>query len=310
MTSLGGNINGGNSANAIGITNSIIAGGTAPTGQDIRNGAATVTLNYSLLQNTAERDDRQRNNLTGVDPLLAPLANNGGPTQTHLASFSSPVVNAGDPAGAGLPATDQRGLPRAPGVVAYGLRSSCAVPSPFSFTAQTGAPLSVTATSNTITVSGTGSGSVPISIVGGTYSVNGGGFVSSAGTVNIGDTVAVRLTTSASFSTVSTATLTMGGVSGAFNVTTGAQLVPSASTPTAQTGAALSPTATSNTITVSGTGIGAAAISIVGGAYSVNGGGFCFHRRHGHRWGHRHRAADDFGSASAPRRLPRSRWVG
>jgi hypothetical protein len=142
------------------------------------------------------------------------------------------------------------------------------------FTAQTGAALSSTATSNTITVSGTGIGAAAISIVGGTYSVNGGGFVSTAGTVIAGDTVTVRLTTSASFSTVSTATLTMGGVSAAFNVTTGAQLASNAFTFTAQTGVALSSTATSNTITVSGTGIGAAAISIVGGTYSVNGGGY------------------------------------
>ena len=65
---------------------------------------------------------------------------------------------------------------------------------------------------------------------------------------------------------------------------------------TAQTGVALSSTATSNTITVSGTGTGAAAItSIVGGTYSVNGGGYVSSAGTVNPWRYRHRAADDFG---------------
>ena len=129
-------------------------------------------------------------------------------------------MNAGDPAGAGLPATDQRGLPRAQGVVDMGSVELQAVPGRFTSPHRPARHWSVTATSNTITVSGTGIGAAAISIVGGTYSVNGGGYVSSAGTVNLGDTVTVRLTTSASYGTLSTATLTIGGVSGSFNVTT------------------------------------------------------------------------------------------
>jgi hypothetical protein len=46
--------------------------------------------------------------LIGVDPLLAPLADNGGPTETMAPSPRSPVVNKG---GGGL-TTDQRGAPR------------------------------------------------------------------------------------------------------------------------------------------------------------------------------------------------------
>ncbi len=93
------------------------------------------------------------------------------------------------------------------------------VPIAFSFTAQTGAALSSVATSNTLTVSGINSVSV-ISIVGGNYSINGGAYVSTAGTVNNGDTVTLQQTVSGSHSTTTTATLTIGGVSGAFNVTT------------------------------------------------------------------------------------------
>jgi nitrous oxidase accessory protein NosD len=48
--------------------------------------------------------------LSGTDPLLGPLAANGGPTWTHAPAAGSPAVDAGDPAG--FFATDQRGYPR------------------------------------------------------------------------------------------------------------------------------------------------------------------------------------------------------
>lgn len=47
-------------------------------------------------------------NITGADPLLLPLAANGGPTLTRLPDAGSPVIDAGNPAYAG-PSTDQRG---------------------------------------------------------------------------------------------------------------------------------------------------------------------------------------------------------
>jgi LPXTG-motif cell wall-anchored protein len=50
-------------------------------------------------------------NLVGVDPQLGPLADNGGPTLTHLPASNSPAIGAGDPAFSGL-ATDQRGQNR------------------------------------------------------------------------------------------------------------------------------------------------------------------------------------------------------
>ena len=42
------------------------------------------------------------------DPVLGPLANNGGPTSTHLPLAGSPAIDAGDPAFAAPPADDQR----------------------------------------------------------------------------------------------------------------------------------------------------------------------------------------------------------
>lgn len=58
--------------------------------------------------------------LVGADPLLGPLADNGGPTQTRALLVGSPALDAGDP---GLPGTetacegtDQRGVGRPQGL--------------------------------------------------------------------------------------------------------------------------------------------------------------------------------------------------
>ncbi|MDH3201362.1 MAG: hypothetical protein OEM15_10765 [Myxococcales bacterium] len=63
--------------------------------------------------------------LTDVDPQLASLADNGGPTMTHAISENSPVLDAGDPAGCfgedgKLLASDQRGATRPVGVCDIG----------------------------------------------------------------------------------------------------------------------------------------------------------------------------------------------
>ena len=107
------------------IENSIVAGntdnGTAP---DLRpNPGSTLTINHSLIGvvdnlGTVTGDI---GNLLGtlaapIDPLLAPLADNGGPTETHALLVGSPAIDAGDPtAVAGVdntPEFDQRGQPR------------------------------------------------------------------------------------------------------------------------------------------------------------------------------------------------------
>ena len=55
--------------------------------------------------------------LTNVNPLLGPLANNGGSTPTHALRSASPAINAG---GSGAARSDQRGVPRkAPDIGAY-----------------------------------------------------------------------------------------------------------------------------------------------------------------------------------------------
>lgn len=58
--------------------------------------------------------------VTGSDPMLGPLADNGGATDTQLPHADSPLVDGGDPAtpgsgGAACAADDQRGYPRPAG---------------------------------------------------------------------------------------------------------------------------------------------------------------------------------------------------
>jgi hypothetical protein len=92
-------------------------------------------------------------------------------------------------------------------------------PNPFSFAPVTDAPLGIVLASNAIRVSGTNA-PAPISVVGGEYAVSGGAFTSAAGTVCSGCAVEVRVASAASYGTTTLATLTIGGVSTVFSVTT------------------------------------------------------------------------------------------
>jgi CSLREA domain-containing protein len=82
-------------------------------------GGVTGELAYNLIRTTANFfiTGPQGGNIVGQDPLLGPLQNNGGPTQTRALLPGSPAVDAAAPAGCvddlGAPlTTDQRGLPR------------------------------------------------------------------------------------------------------------------------------------------------------------------------------------------------------
>jgi hypothetical protein len=75
----------------------------------------TVTADYSLIENPGDVVLAGSHNLVGADPLLGPLADNGGPTLTHLPLPGSPVIDAGDPAIPSPPPADQRGLARIAG---------------------------------------------------------------------------------------------------------------------------------------------------------------------------------------------------
>ncbi|QCW84956.1 hypothetical protein EQU24_20980 [Methylotuvimicrobium buryatense] len=148
-------------------------------------------------------------------------------------------------------------------------------PDAFSFTQQTDVALNSTITSEPITVTGINA-PAPISVSGGAYAINSGGFTSAQGSVKAGDQVRAQVQSSDTHNTTTSATVTIGGVSGSFSVTTSAFITdttPDAFSFTAQSDVEPGSTVTSNAITV--TGINAPTpISISGGLYSVNNGTF------------------------------------
>gem|GEM_PF-918063 len=98
------------------VTNTILAGNTAANGL-WPDAGGSFTGTYNLIGNGAGTSltNGVNGNIVGsaaspVNPLLGPLANNGGPTQTMLPGGNSPALAAGSTSGA--PATDQRGFPR------------------------------------------------------------------------------------------------------------------------------------------------------------------------------------------------------
>ena len=103
------------------VTGSIVSGNTAATNPDVYvRTAANLNETYSLVGNAADVSGAgtQTKDLNGSNPMLGPLAANGGPTPTMMPSISSPVIDQGkDATGTGL---DQRGFGvyRFPGIAA------------------------------------------------------------------------------------------------------------------------------------------------------------------------------------------------
>jgi hypothetical protein len=90
-------------------------------------------------------------------------------------------------------------------------------PNPFTFTDVNNATASTQYTSNTVTIGGLDI-PVDVSIVGGTYSKNGGAYTSSAGTAQNGDTFSVRITSSSNPRDSVNSTLTVGTYSETYTV--------------------------------------------------------------------------------------------
>ncbi len=92
---------------AVDLRNTILAG--AGTNCALIGGNPITSQGHNL-STDATCDLTAAGDLPGVNPVLGPLANNGGPTQTLALLAGSPAINAGD--NTAVPATDQRGLPR------------------------------------------------------------------------------------------------------------------------------------------------------------------------------------------------------
>jgi CSLREA domain-containing protein len=110
-TSTGGNVTA--------VSNTILAGNTSGTGVAPDCDGPLTSEGYNLIGDVADCSvtGDQTGNLIGANPLLAPLADNGGPTPTHALLPGSPALDAGNPAapgsgGATCTATDQRGIVR------------------------------------------------------------------------------------------------------------------------------------------------------------------------------------------------------
>src|SRR6185295_2983643 len=109
------------------IQSSTIASNTAPSAANLIIDSGTMTLTNTIVANpvTGANCSGTIGNgggnmqfpgttcgaaITTADPLLGPLTNNGGPTQTRTLLTGSPAINAA--VGCPPPATDQRGIAR------------------------------------------------------------------------------------------------------------------------------------------------------------------------------------------------------
>jgi hypothetical protein len=115
------------------IQNSIISGNSATTdGGEVFNAGVTITANANNLFGSSSLTNAQAfssftpgasditatsdgTSPTALASILSPLANNGGPTQTHALVAGSPAINAGDGTVLGGLITDQRGATRVQG---------------------------------------------------------------------------------------------------------------------------------------------------------------------------------------------------
>ena len=88
------------------VGHSIFAGGTGGPSC----GGTVISAGYNIDSQTS-CGLASVGDLSSTDPLLGPLAENGGPSSTHLPLLGSPAIDGGDPGGA-CTATDQRGAPR------------------------------------------------------------------------------------------------------------------------------------------------------------------------------------------------------
>jgi hypothetical protein len=108
-------------ADPVNFKNTLIAGNTSSGAGPDCIGTLT-SQGYNLIQSTAGCviAGDTTGNILGQDPLLAPLAYNGGATQTHGLLPGSPAIDAGNPAAPGsggnaCEANDQRGVARPQG---------------------------------------------------------------------------------------------------------------------------------------------------------------------------------------------------
>lgn len=118
------------------LVNSIFSGNG---GGEVTADGGTITLAKCVVPGWSGADNIIAEEVVDDDPLLAPLADNGGPTRTHALGEGSPAIGAGFPAGERtvggspvvIPLVDQRGYARPNGTgVSIGAFEYGAAPAP------------------------------------------------------------------------------------------------------------------------------------------------------------------------------------
>jgi CSLREA domain-containing protein len=98
---------------ALGLRNTIVS--NPVTGSNCATSTATIVSSGFNLASDASCNLTGTGDQPTTDPLLAPLANNGGPTLTHAPAIAGPAVDEGNSTSSGVHptvATDQRGAAR------------------------------------------------------------------------------------------------------------------------------------------------------------------------------------------------------
>jgi CSLREA domain-containing protein len=110
-SSVGGTLEN-DSGGTLTVKNTIVT--NTASGGNCSAGSPITSLGFNISSDTTcgFGGPGDRNNL---DPLLGPLSNNGGPTQTHALLPGSPAIDAASP-DCPPPATDQRGVSRPQGI--------------------------------------------------------------------------------------------------------------------------------------------------------------------------------------------------
>lgn len=142
------------------LSHTVVAGNTATTTADL-HAAGGVTADFSVIGTMIGAVTDGGGNQFGVaDPMLAPLADHGGQTLTHLPLANSPTIDTGNPA-VSAPATDQRGLPRLTGTIDIGAVEIQGSTVQFDATS---ASVAENAASLAVTVTRTGTGDLPATV--------------------------------------------------------------------------------------------------------------------------------------------------
>ncbi len=147
------------------------------------------------------------------------------------------------------------------------------VPDGYSFIDAGNVARATVVASNAVTITGINQ-PTPISVAGGEYQIGSGAWTAAAGTVSNGQIVRVRHTSAAGFSAETLTTLDVGGIAAAFrSVTLAQQTMPQAFSFATQSGVEPATTLVSNPAAIAGIN-DAAAVSVSGGEYAINGGAF------------------------------------